>query len=412
MARRMKQSGVVWIGQIPEGWRVERLKNLFDFGKGLNITKADLTESGVAVVSYGQIHSKRNSGTHLSDELLRYVAPSYLQSDPSALLHEGDLVFADTSEDVDGIGNCVLMDVKREVMAGYHTIVFHPHDKTSSKFLSYLFKSDSWRNQIRSMAYGIKVYSLTHRMLRKCTVVVPPLPEQQAIAAYLDDRCAKIDAAIEQAKTAIEEFRKWKASVIFEAVTGKDQGGKMKDSGVEWIGKVPEGWRISRVKFVSMIQNGSNPKSEGSIPVYGSGEASFKTCGEYKEGPTVLIGRKGATLHIPHYIEGKYWNVDTAFDVKMKDENSIRWFYYLACCFDYKAYVSQTTLPSMTQTDYNDMKIPCPPCAEQQRIVSCLDGKCAAIDALVAEKESLIVDLEAYRKSLISEVVTGKREVA
>ena len=89
---------------------------------------------------------------------------------------------------------------------------------------------------------------------------------------------------------------------------------EMKDSGVRWIGKIPTKWTIAKAKNCVEIQNGSDPKTEGSIPVYGSGSMSFKTCGEYKEGPSVLIGRKGATLHIPHYISSKFWNVDTAFN--------------------------------------------------------------------------------------------------
>ena len=124
----------------------------------------------------------------------------------------------------------------------------------------------------------------------------------------------------------------------------------------------------------------------------------------------VLLGRKGATLHIPHYVVGRYWNVDTAFDVKMLGDANLRWFYYLAICFDYKAYMSQTTLPSMTQSDYRNMVVPVPNVDEQQAIADYLDEKCAAIDAMVAEKEALIADLESYKKSLIYETVTGKRE--
>ena len=219
----------------------------------------------------------------------------------------------------------------------------------------------------------------------------------------------------------IEEYKAWKSSVIFEAVTGKCKiengeckigGWAMRESGVEWIGMIPEGWRVNRVKRIVRVENGSDPLTEGSIPVYGSGESSFKTCGEFKEGPTVLLGRKGATLHIPHYIEGRYWNVDTAFDVRMKGNDNLRWFYYLAISFDYKAYISKTTLPSMTQSNYNNMHVPHPPVTEQCAIAAFLDKKCAAIDRVIAEKESLIADLESYKKSLIFECVTGKMEVA
>ena len=145
--------------------------------------------------------------------------------------------------------------------------------------------------------------------------------------------------------------------------------------------------------------------------VYGSGAESFKTCGEYKEGPAVLIGRKGATLHIPHYIEGKYWNVDTAFDVKAKNNFSLPYYYYLATSFDYKFYISQTTLPGMTQGNYYNMFLPFPAFPEQEEIVDYLDAKCAEIDKLIAKKEQLVKELENYKKSLIYEVVTGKRKV-
>ena len=96
----------------------------------------------------------------------------------------------------------------------------------------------------------------------------------------------------------------------------------------------------------------------------------------------------------------------------MKSNNSLKWFYFLSCCFDYKSYMSQTTVPSMTQSDYNNMSIPLPPLPEQRAIAAYLDRKCAAIDRVVAEKEGLIADLERYKKSLIFECVTGKREVA
>ncbi len=427
--REMRDSGVDWIGKIPEGWEVMRLKSIFEYRKGLSITKADLTPTGIPVISYGQIHSRENTGTHLQDSLLRFVPMKYLESDSDCLLQEDDFVFADTSEDLEGLGNCAYVDRENKIFAGYHTIVFRPNATQRGRqffcYLAYLFKTDIWRSQFRAKALGIKVYSLSQRLLNDCSLILPPLAEQKAIAAYLDEKCAAIDAAVTEAKKGIEEYKSWKKSLIFEAVTGKRCVGafnaetqsrrdaeKMKPSGIPWIGAIPEGWRVSRVKNIANIQHGQDPKTEGSIPVYGSGDRSFKTCGEYKDGPAVLLGRKGATLHIPHYIVGRYWNVDTAFDVKMLGDANLRWFYYLAICFDYKAYMSQTTLPSMTQSDYRNMTIPIPEVSEQQAIADYLDKKCAAIDALVAEKEALIADLEAYKKSLIYETVTGKREVA
>lgn len=182
---------------------------------------------------------------------------------------------------------------------------------------------------------------------------------------------------------------------------------EMKDSRIAWLGEIPRGWSIIKAKYVASITNGSDPKSEGDIPVYGSGDASFKTCGEYKEGPTVLLGRKGATLHIPHYIEGKYWNVDTAFDVKTNPLNfNLRFFYYLAICFDYKCFISQTTLPGMTQTNYKNMIIPFPTLEEQINIVQFLDAKCIEIDDLFDQIHESIEEYKRLKQAVITQAVT------
>ena len=190
---------------------------------------------------------------------------------------------------------------------------------------------------------------------------------------------------------------------------------KMKDSGIEWIGEIPEGWEIAKAKYFIDISHGSDPKTQGFIPVYGSGSESFKTCGEYKEGPAVLIGRKGATLHIPHYIEGKYWNVDTAFDVKSKSHCILKFYYYLAACFDYKYYISQTTLPGMTQSNYYNMLLPVPSLSKQFQIATYLDAHGAAFDFLISKVRSSIEEYKKLKQAVITQAVTkgvrGEREM-
>lgn len=180
---------------------------------------------------------------------------------------------------------------------------------------------------------------------------------------------------------------------------------EMKDSHVVWMGKIPACWKVIPVKYVVNIGNGSDPKKEGLTPVYGSGNASFKTCGEHKEGPAVLLGRKG-TVNIPQYIEGKYWNVDTAFDAKPVDDYNLKLFYYSAICFDYDNYSTQTALPSMTQSTYNNFRVPLPSSDEQNRIVNYLDSKCSEIDAISADIQKEIETLEQYKRSVITEAVT------
>lgn len=180
----------------------------------------------------------------------------------------------------------------------------------------------------------------------------------------------------------------------------------MKDSGIEWIGQIPKEWNTIRVKYVTTITNGSDPKTEGNTPVYGSGSGCFKTCGECKEGPTVLLGRKG-TVDIPQYITGNYWNVDTAFDVKTAEEQlELEFYYFASTCFDYKYYTATTTLPSMTQTNYGNMYIPFPPVDVQRCVVAGIKEKLVGIDALIAAKEKTNALLKERRQSIIYEAVT------
>lgn len=220
----MKDSGVEWIGEIPGGWAVERLKAMFSFGKGLPITKEDLVEQGIPVISYGQIHAKFNTGVEVLPQLLRYVDAKWLESNANSLVSEGDFIFADTSEDMEGCGNCVYVDTLNEgaqLFAGYHTITFKPKRSKHNKFLAYLFKSDAWRTQLRSRVGGVKLFSISRRMLNLATVILPPQNEQTAIVAYLDSKCAAIDGIILEKEDLIRELENYKRSLIFEVVTGK-----------------------------------------------------------------------------------------------------------------------------------------------------------------------------------------------
>lgn len=218
---KTKNSGVQWIERIPETWSVVPLKSEFTFGKGLPITKADLTDDGIPVISYGQIHSKSNPGTRIVPELLRFVPDKYLESNPASLAQKGDIFIADTSEDMAGIGNAAYIDTYDSIFAGYHTIIARPNHPENSKYMAYLFLAENWRRQLRVLASGIKVFSVTQTMLRKVSVLVPPLKEQRRICDYLDGKCALIDSIILEKQSIIADLEVYKKSLIYEAVTGK-----------------------------------------------------------------------------------------------------------------------------------------------------------------------------------------------
>ncbi len=214
-----KDSGLEWLGEMPKHWAVMKMKYLFSFGRGLNITKSDLVEEGAPVISYGQIHSKANTGVAVKDELLRFVPNEIASEHPENKVNRGDFIFADTSEDKEGCGNCVYID-KEGIYAGYHSLVLDGKGR-DNKYLAYLFKSEPWRIQIRSKASGVKVFSITQSIMGESTVILPPLSEQQTIASYLDHKVSQIDALIAEKEKMIEDLKAYRSSLITEAVTGK-----------------------------------------------------------------------------------------------------------------------------------------------------------------------------------------------
>ena len=381
--RKMRDSGIPWIGEVPEGWEFSKIKYHCTMKSGDNITALDISDNGEYPV-YG------GNG-------LRGFYKIYNKNGNHILIgRQGALA-----------GNVHLVNGK--FWATDHAVIV---TLKNDVFINYFFR------MLESMDLNQYAFDtaaqpgLSVSRIMNLNIALPNLEEQHRIADFLDSKCSEIDTLIENLRARMESAKEYKKAAITEAVTkGLNKDAKMKDSGIEWIGEIPEGWKVAKAKYCIEIQNGSDPHLEGNIPVYGSGAKSFKTCGEYKNGPTVLIGRKGATLHIPHYIVGKFWNVDTAFNVYTKPHYLLKYYYYCAVSFDYKSYISQTTLPSMTQTNYENMVLPMPSMLEQQQIVSFLDSKCSEIDALLQNYEDQIATLAEYKKSLIYEYVTGKKEV-
>ena len=210
-----------WNIDYPAHWQIQRTRESFSFRKGLSITKANLKETGIAVISYGQVHSKKNSGVALNEDLIRYVNESYLTANQSCLVEKGDFIFADTSEDVTGCGNCAYIDWGDTIFAGYHSIIAHPDGSINSKYLAYLFKSPTWRYQIRKKVNGVKVYSITQKILKDAFILIPPIDEQKEIIRYLDEICAKIDATIKKTEEKITDLKDLKICLVADTATGK-----------------------------------------------------------------------------------------------------------------------------------------------------------------------------------------------
>ena len=372
-----KPTGLAWLPEVPRGWEMLRLKSCFYERKENNRSSNQMMilslMKDIGVIPYDE---KGDVGNKSKDDISQYK-----------VARRGDLVLNSMNVIIGSVG---VTPYDGLISPAYYSLV--PRENVLARFYEFMFRLPAVQQAFRGYAKGIMEIRLRISTidLLGMKFPVPPSAEQEAIVAYLDEKTAKIDRLIELKEREIKLLNEKKQAVISKVVT-RESGDTI------------------AVKYLVQINNGSDPTTEGDTPVYGSGAESFKTCGAFKIGPTVLLGRKGATLHIPHYVAGKYWNVDTAFDVKpLTKELDLRFFYYCATCFDYRRFISQTTLPSMTKSDYGRMKIPRLSLPEQQKIVAYLDAAGAKTDKAIAAVTRQIGLLKEYRTRLISDAVTGR----
>lgn len=217
----MKDSGVEWLGEVPEHWTVLKNRHIFNFSKGLSITKENLQESGIPCVSYGEVHSK--FGFEFNPEIndMKFVSEEYLETSKNCLLNSGDFIFADTSEDFEGSGNFSYLNSNSQVFAGYHTVIARLKSKQKPRFFAYIFDSNAHRKQIQTQVKGIKVFSITQGILKDIYSWLPPVHEQDLIVEYLDNECKKISLLKAKQTELIEKLKEYRASIISHAVTGK-----------------------------------------------------------------------------------------------------------------------------------------------------------------------------------------------
>ena len=433
--REMKDSGVDWIAHIPTNWTTNRMKYLFSNGKGLSITKENLIETGLPVISYGQIHSKDNSGTDIKDTLLRYVDFQYQANNPQCEVFQHDFVFADTSEDYDGCGNCVYKRDTSLLFGGYHAIIMHSLIKHDNRFFAYLFKTDAWRKQLREVASGVKVFSITQKALMNCSIIIPPEDEQKEISDFLDAKCSELDTAVSDIQSQIETLEEYKRSVITEAVTkGLNPDVEMRDSGVEWIGDIPAHWNIIRIGRLFHLRNEKNYKPMEEVQLL----SLYTGIGVFPHGEQEERGNKAVTTVGYNIVKkndivvniilawmgaigiSEYDGVTSpAYDVYIPNLEKVvpHFFHYVfrtsgiaGECYKYGRGIMMMRWRTYS-SEFKLINVPYPSLEEQQKIADYLDSKCAEIDSIITEKKKQIETIEEYKKSLIFEYVTGKKEV-
>lgn len=295
----------------------------------------------------------------------------------------------------------------------------------------YYFISNQFSLEIDKGSAKSTVASVRLPMLHNFVLCLPTTKEQTFIATYLDTQCAKIDEIIAQAKSSIEDYRQWKASIIYEAITkGLDQNIELKDSGIEWIGEIPADWAIIRVKNLlteindrsgsGLEQPLSMSQSLGVVPSSMIAVANPATSyiGAKIVQPNDLVFNK-LKAHLGVFAVSSFRGlVSPDYAVYRANERvDPKFLEYLFktpnCIQEFKKYITGVGagLSRLYTNDLFNIKVALPVVSVQRHIVEYLNDFCSQADALIYEKQSLIDDLEAYKNSLIYEVVTGKRRV-
>lgn len=423
MARKMKDSGIEWIGKIPEDWEVKchkyimhKKKELCNKYNGENIIS--LTMGGVIIRDL--------------DNPIGKMPASF---DGYQKVYKGNLLLC--LFDIDVTPRCVGY-IRNDGLTSPAYSQFVMLDKNNPRFYDYLLRTIDDKKCFLHLSKNLRS-SLTEENFGVIKSIVPPLIEQGEIADFLDKKCCEIDNIITKTKETIEDYKKYKQAIITEAVTrGLNLDVEMKDSGIEWLKEIPEKWLKIKIKYIAELNprtntSHMNPTDEvtftpmdrikngfflNNIGIWGNNNLSYNV---YQEKDIVLAKvtpcfENGNIAIMENLYNGIGYGSSELFVFRANSKVDIKYlFYYLQN--EYFKNLAQSTMTGAgglkrVSSDFIlNHTIPFPVLNEQKEIAKYLDIKCSEIDKIIAKKESLVEDLEAYKKSLIYEYVTGKKEV-
>lgn len=429
-AEKMKPSGIPWIGDIPEGWEVMPARHVF-----VEVTAKNKNGKYTRQLSfrYGEIVDKGPNQSH--NAFPEETILTYTVVEPNTIMING----LNLNYDLLSFRVAIVKEVG--IITSAYLAVLPQSSRIIPWYALYLLKAYDFKMVFHGQGSGIRM-TLKFADFETLPIILPPVAEQKAIAAYLDEKCAAIDAAVAEAKKGIEEYKAWKKSIITEATSvGLDGDIKLLQTELGWISKRPSYWKRNQlsslcrrgitygiVKLGEPCANGvkvlrCSDVKDGYIDVTNVRTVTPELSDEYKRtvlsGGEVIVnvrGTLGGCAIVPKEFSGANIAREVALlDVEESKANS-RFVMYTLLSSYFTNYVGYEMAGAIYQglniATLSKYSFYAPDVKEQHMIADYLDEKCAAIDAMVAEKEALIADLEAYKKSLIFEVVTGKREVA
>lgn len=407
--RQMKNSGIEWVGEIPADWNIKRIAAFYCLR---NEKVSDRDYPPLSVTKKGIVPQLDTAAK--SDD-----------GDNRKLVRKGDFAINSRS---DRRGSCGISDYDGSV--SLINIVLKPRGEASNKYYNWLFHTEQFADEFYKWGNGIvdDLWTTKWQNMKKIIIPVPPLSAQKAIAEFLDKKCGEVDALIADIQQEIETLEQYKRSVITEAVTkGLDPSVPMKDSGIDWMGKIPAIWETKRIAVFYQLRNEKvSDKDFPPLSVTKQGVLpQLETVAKSDDGDNRKLVRKGdftinsrsdrrGSCGISDY-DGSVSLINIVLKPRGEANNKYyNWLFHTEQFADEFYKWGNGIVDDLWTTRWQNMKkiiIPVPPIEEQQQIADYLDKKCKEIEEIIAEKQSQIETLESYKKSLIYEYVTGKKEV-
>lgn len=431
--RKMKDSGIEWIGEIPEGWEITRLKYLADFEPTCDTSyltdESKITYTPMECVKNGGFENRSALYGNLSHTLTPFQNGDIAMAKVTPCFENGNIAIMDNLFSGFGLGSSELF-------------IFRPKSISTRYFFYWLQNKAFVARACSTMTGTGGLKRISPSFIRNCPVHCPSADEQTKISDYLDAKCSEIDDLLTSVHSSIEEYKKLKQTVITQAVTKGVRGEReMKDSGVEWTGLVPHHWGVAKIGSIGQTSSGATPlrSKEASFfddatirwvrtldlndgLVYDSSEKitelalASSACSIMPKGTVCVAMYGGAGTIGKCGLLMSDCATNQAVCSIVCNREIVSPIFLLMQLLALKSYwmkyaVGTRKDPNISQDVVARMKILIPPLDEQKEITDYLDAKCAEIDKLITKKEQLVKELESYKKSLIYEVVTGKREV-
>ncbi|MCR8892998.1 restriction endonuclease subunit S [Bacteroides sp. ET336] len=404
---KYKDSGIAWIREIPEHWEIKRLKNVSDFNP-----QNDQSISNFSEVGYLPMERLKNG----------YMLPSvinvYNLTQGLTFFKENDIVMAKVTPCFENGNIAIAKNLINNCGFGSSELFIFRVRNINRKYFFYLLQEEKIKEVCKSTMIGTGgLKRISPTFMRNLLLPIPTTLEQQSIATYLEQKCSEIDELITLQEEMITKLQSYKQSVITEAVTkGLDKNVPLKDSGIEWIGEIPEHWKVVKIKYLAKIKSGDSISSNeliqaGIYEVYG-GNGLMGYCNKNNvNGFNIIIGRVGALCGNVRLISDSKFITDNALILNCFDNALYPYMYIMLKAANLNNLNTSNAQPLITGSKVLNVSLPIPPLSEQQSIADYLDQKCSEIDELISIKQQKIEKLKDYKKSLIFECVTGKRKV-